>query len=178
MWGIGFSIVQARMRKLLKRLVASPMHKREYLLAQVGGRLVLLAPEAGVPLLFGVFVLGLPIRGSLVTTSIVCLIGALAFGGVGLLLASRARTFEAISGLMNMTMVPMWVLSGVFFSSSNYPQAAQPLIQALPLTALIDALRSVVLDGAGLADVSRELAILAGWGLGGFGIALRVFRWT
>jgi ABC-2 type transport system permease protein len=178
MWGIGFSIVQARMRKLLKRLVASPMRKREYLLAQVGGRLVLLAPEAGVPLLFGVLVLGLPIRGSLMTTSIVCLVGALAFGGVGLLLASRARTFEAISGLMNMTMVPMWVLSGVFFSSSNFPQAAQPLIQALPLTALIDALRSVVLEGAGLAAVSRELAILAGWGLGGFAIALRFFRWT
>ncbi len=178
MWGIGFSIVQARMRKLLKRLVASPMRKREYLLAQVGGRLVLLAPEAGVPLLFGVLVLGLPIRGSLATTSIVCLIGALAFGGIGLLIASRARTFEAISGLMNLSMVPMWVLSGVFFSSSNFPQAVQPLIQALPLTALIDALRSVVLDGAGLAGVWRELAILAGWGLGGFAIALRIFRWT
>ena len=99
MWGIGFSIVQARMRKLLKRLIASPMRKSEYLLAQIGGRLVLLAPEAGVPLLFGVLALGMPIRGSLVTTSIVCLVGALAFGGVGLLLASRARTFEAISGL-------------------------------------------------------------------------------
>jgi ABC-2 type transport system permease protein len=178
MWGIGFAIVQARMRKLLKRLVASPMRKREYLLSQVGGRLILLPPEAGVPLLFGVFVLGLPIRGSIAATSVVCLVGALAFGGIGLLLASRARTFEAISGLMNMTMVPMWVLSGVFFSASNFPQAAQPFIQALPLTALIDALRSVVLDGAGLAAVSRELAILIGWGLGGFAIALRIFRWT
>jgi ABC-type multidrug transport system permease subunit len=178
MWGIGFSIVQARMRKLLKRLVASPMRKREYLLAQIGGRLVLLAPEAGVPLVFGVFILGLPIRGSLLTVSIVCLIGALAFGGIGLLTASRARTFEAISGLMNLAMVPMWVLSGVFFSSSNFPQAVQPLIQALPLTALIDALRSVVLDGAGLAGVARELAILGGWGLGGFALALRIFRWT
>jgi len=178
MWGIGFAIVQSRMRKLLKRLVASPMLKREYLLAQVAGRLVLLAPEAGVPLLFGVLVLGLPVRGSIMTTSIVCLVGALAFGGIGLLLASRARTFEAISGLMNMTMVPMWVLSGVFFSSSNFPQAVQPLIHALPLTALVDALRSVVLDGAGLAAVSRELAVLAGWGLGGFAIALRIFRWT
>jgi ABC-type multidrug transport system permease subunit len=178
MWGIGFSIVQARMRKLLKRLVASPMRKREYLLAQIGGRLVLLAPEAGVPLVFGVFILGLPIRGSLLTVSIVCLIGALAFGGIGLLTASRARTFEAISGLMNLAMVPMWVLSGVFFSSSNFPQAVQPLIQALPLTALIDALRGVVLDGVGLAGVARELAILGAWGLGGFAIALRIFRWT
>ena len=178
MWGIGFSIVQARMRKLLKRLVASPMRKREYLLAQIGGRLVLLAPEAGVPLVFGVFILGLPIRGSLLTVSIVCLVGALAFGGIGLLTASRARTFEAISGLMNLSMVPMWVLSGVFFSSANFPQAVQPFIQALPLTAWIDALRSVVLDGAGLAGVARELAILGGWGVGGFAIALRIFRWT
>ena len=177
MWGIGFSIVQARMRKLLKRLVASPMRKREYLIAQIGGRLVLLAPEAGVPLLFGVVALGLPIRGSIAATSIVCLVGALAFGGIGLLVASRARTFEAISGLMNLAMVPMWVVSGVFFSSSNFPQSMQPLIQALPLTALINALRSVVLEGAGLPAVVRELSVLGAWGIGGFAIALRIFRW-
>ncbi len=177
MWGIGFSIVQSRMRKLLKRLIASPMRKREYLLAQIGGRLVFLAPEAGVPLLFGAFVLGMPIHGSLVSMSVVCLVGALAFGGIGLLLASRARTFEAISGLMNLTMVPMWVGSGVFFSSSNFPQAMQPVIQALPLTALINALRNVVLEGATLAAVARELAVLAAWGIGGFVVALRIFRW-
>jgi len=150
MWGIGFSIVQSRMRKLLKRLVASPMRRSEYLLAQVGGRMVLLAPEAGVPLLFGVFVLGMPIRGSLLSLSVVCLVGALAFGSLGLLLASRARTFEAISGLMNFAMVPMWILSGVFFSSSNFPAAMQPAIQALPLTALNNALRSIVLEGSPL----------------------------
>jgi ABC-2 type transport system permease protein len=96
---------------------------------------------------------------------------------VGLLLASRARTFEAISGLMNLTMVPMWVLSGVFFSSANFPQGVQPLIQALPLTALINALRAVVLEGAGVPGVSRELAVLAAWGIASFGIALKIFRW-
>ena len=177
MWGIGFAIVQARMRKLLKRLVASPMRKREYLLAQVAGRLVLLAPEAGVPLIFGVTVLGMPIRGSILATSMVCLAGALSFGGIGLLLASRARTFEAISGLMNLSTVPMWVVSGVFFSASNFPQPMQPFIQALPLTALVNALREVILEGAGLPSVMRELAILAAWGIGGFVTALRVFRW-
>jgi ABC-2 type transport system permease protein len=177
MWGIGFSIVQARMRKLLKRLIASPMRKSEYLLAQVAGRLVLLAPEAGVPLLFGVIALGMPIRGSLVSITIVSLVGALSFGGVGLLLASRARTFEAISGLMNLTMVPMWVVCGVFFSSANFPQAFQPFIQALPLTALVNALRSVILEGAGLQSVARELAVMAAWGIGGFAVALRFFRW-
>jgi len=177
MWGIGFAIVQARMRKLLKRLVASPMRKSEYLLAQVAWRMVLLPPEAGVPLVFGVFVLGMPVRGSLLSLSVVCLAGALAFGSLGLLLASRARTFEAISGLMNLSMVPMWILSGVFFSSSNFPQAMQPAIQALPLTALNNALRSIVLEGEPLGSVVRELAVLGAWGVGGFALALRLFRW-
>jgi ABC-2 type transport system permease protein len=177
MWGIGFSVVQTRMRKLLKRLIASPMRKHEYLLAQVGGRLVFLAPEAAVPLIFGAIVLGMPIHGSIVAIGIVCLAGALAFGGMGLLLASRARTFEAISGLLNLTMVPMWVLSGVFFSSANFPQPLQPVIQALPLTALVNALRAVVLEGAGVPGVLRELAVLTAWGLASFGIGLRIFRW-
>jgi ABC-type multidrug transport system permease subunit len=177
MWGIGFTIVTARGRKLLKRLAASPMRRHEYLLAQIGGRLVFLAPEAGVPLAFGALVLGLPIRGSIAAISIVSLVGALAFGGIGLLLASRVRTFEAISGLMNLAMVPMWVVSGIFFSSSNFPQALQPVIQALPLTALINALRAVVLEGAGVAGVARELAVLTAWGAASFGIALGMFRW-
>jgi ABC-type multidrug transport system permease subunit len=177
LWGVGFPIVQARMRNLLKRLVASPMRKREYLLAQVIGRLIVLAPEAGAPLVFGVLVLGMPIRGSIAAICILCLIGAFSFGGLGLLLASRVRTFEAISGLMNLSTVPMWVLSGVFFSATNFPQSMQPLIQALPLTALINALRSVILEGTALQGVARELAILGVWGIGSFVIALRIFRW-
>jgi len=177
LWGVGFPIVQARMRNLLKRLVASPMRKREYLLAQVIGRLIVLAPEAGAPLIFGVLVLGMPIRGSIAAISILCLIGALSFGAIGLLIASRVRTFEAISGLMNLATVPMWVLCGVFFSASNFPRTMQPLIQALPLTALINALRSVILEGTGLAGVARELGILGVWGIVSFALALRIFRW-
>ena len=177
LWGVGFTIVQARMRNLLKRLVASPMRKREYLIAQIAGRLVMLPPEAGAPLIFGMLVLGMPVRGSVAAISIVCVIGALAFGGLGLLLASRVRTFEAISGLMNLSTVPMWILSGVFFSATNFPQAMQPLIQALPLTALVNALRSVILEGSALGDVARELAILGAWGIGSFALALRIFRW-
>ena len=177
LWGVGFPIVQARMRNLLKRLVASPMRKREYLLAQIIGRLIVLTPEAGAPLVFGVLVLGMPIRGSIATICLVCLVGAFSFGGLGLLLASRVRTFEAISGLMNLSTVPMWVLSGVFFSATNFPQSMQPLIQALPLTALINALRAVILEGTTLIGVARELAILAAWGLGSFATALAIFRW-
>ena len=109
--------------------------------------------------------------------TVVSLVGALAFGAIGLLTASRVRTFEAISGLMNLLMTPMWILSGVFFSASNFPAALQPLIQALPLTALIDALRMVVLEGATVGEVGGELGLLTFWGFLAFVVALRLFRW-
>jgi ABC-2 type transport system permease protein len=178
MWGIGFSIVQARLRKLLKRLVASPMRRRDYLLSQVLARLLFLIAEVGALVGFGVVALGMPVRGSWIAVSTFALIGALAFGGLGLLVASRARTFEAISGLLNLLMVPMWIFSGVFFSSANFPQAAQPAIQALPLTALNDGLRAVMLEGAPLAALGQELGILIAWGVVSFVVALRIFRWT
>lgn len=177
MWGIGFSIVQARMRKLLKRLVASPMRKREYLLAQLGARLVFLAPEVILPLAFGALALGMPVAGSWAAIAAVSLAGALAFGALGLLTASRARTFEAINGLLNLAMLPMWILGGVFFSAANFPDAVQPFIQVLPLTALIDALRDVVLEGRSLAQVRGDLAILAVWTVVPFPLALKLFRW-
>src|SRR5688572_3069631 len=177
MWGVGFPITQARMRNLLKRFVASPMRRRDYLIAHMFARLLGVTPEVALPLAFGVLAFGMPINGSLVAIAVVGLIGALTFAAVGLLLASRARTFEAISGLMNLAMLPMWVLSGIFFSAANFPEAMQPFVQALPLTALIDALRAVVLDGATLVEVSHELAVLAAWGLIPFALALRLFRW-
>jgi ABC-2 type transport system permease protein len=177
MWGIGFSIVQVRMRKLLKRLVASPMRKRDFLLAQVLARLVFLAPEVVVPLGFAVLALGVPVQGRVVDIAAVCLAGALGFGGLGLLVASRARTFEAINGLLNVFMLPMWLLGGVFFASSNFPDALQPVIQILPLTALNDALRLVILDGDSAAAAGAELLTLGGWGAGSFAVALRIFNW-
>jgi ABC-2 type transport system permease protein len=177
MWGVGFSIVQARMRKLLKRMVASPMQKREYLLAQLLARLLFLAPEVAVPLWFGVLAFGMPVNGSIAAIVVVTLIGALAFGALGLLIGSRARTFEAVSGLMNMAMLPMWLLSGVFFSASNFPETFQPAIQALPLTALVDALRAVVLEGATLQGVFGELVVLTLWTVVPFTVALRIFKW-
>jgi ABC-type multidrug transport system permease subunit len=177
MWGIGFSIVQARIRKLLKRLAASPMRKREYLLAQMLARLVFLAPEVAVPLAFGSLVLGVPVRGSVVTIGAVCVAGAFTFTSLGLLAASRPRTIEAISGVLNLSMLPMWVLCGVFFSASNFPQSIQPLIQALPLTALNDALRAVILEGATLRAVSADLGVLGVWTVVPFALALPLFRW-
>ena len=177
MWGIGFGIVQARMRKLLKRMIASPMRKREYLLAQLIARLAFLPAEVLVPLLFAVIAFGMPVNGSAGAIVVTTLVGTLSFGAIGLLLATRARTIEAISGLMNLVMLPMWILSGVFFSSANFPDAVQPVIHALPLTAQIDALRAIILDGATLADVRRELAVLGIWGVVPFFAALRLFSW-
>jgi len=177
LWGIGFSIVQTRQRKLLKRFSASPMRRRDYLLAQVAARLIFLAPEVGVPLLFGVWALGVPVAGSAFAIAVVAVVGALAFGGLGLLIASRPKTFEAISGILNLVMLPMWMVSGIFFSSTNFPAAAQPIIQALPLTALVDALRAVVLDGASIRGVQGELLGLLIWAVVPFLVALRIFRW-
>ncbi|MBI4886262.1 MAG: ABC transporter permease [Acidobacteria bacterium] len=177
MWGVGFSIVQARLRKLLKRLIASPMRKREYLLAQMIARLVFLVPEALLLLVFGALVLGMPVNGSYGAIAAVCLLGTLSFAGLGLLAASRAASIEGISGILNLSMLPMWVLSGTFFSTSNFPDALQPLIQALPLTALNDALRAVILEGATLRATGPELGLLALWGVVPFVVALRLFRW-
>jgi ABC-type multidrug transport system permease subunit len=178
-WGIAFSIVQARMRKLLKRMVASPMRRSHYLLAQVLARLLFLLPEVAVPLLFGRYVIGMPLRGSLAAVAVVSLAGALSCGGLGVLIASRTKTFEAISGLVNLILLPMWIGSGVFFSASRYPAVLQPFVQALPLTAIVDALRAIILEGASLASpqVATELAIMAAWGIIPFAIALRIFRW-
>ena len=153
------------------------MRKSHYLLAQVLARLLFLLPEVAIPLLFGRYVIGMPLRGSLVALTVVSLVGALSCGAIGLLAASRTKTFEAVSGLVNLILLPMWIASGVFFSASRFPEALQPFVQALPLTALVDALRAVVLEGATLPAVGGELAILAFWGIVPFAIALKVFRW-
>ena len=178
LWGIGFSIVQARTRKLLKRLVATPMRRRDYLVAQMVGRLLFLVPEVVVLVGFAWLVFDVRVRGSLMLFALVALWGTLSFSGLGLLLGSRARTVEAISGLLNVAMVPMWLLSGVFFSTANFPEVFQPAIKAIPLTALNDALRAIALDAAGPSDVILEAGILALWGLVSFAGALRLFRWN
>jgi ABC-2 type transport system permease protein len=177
MWGIGFSLVVARNGNLLKRFVAAPARRSHLLGAQLASRLLFLVPEAGALLLFSYFALDVPIRGSIVLLSVVSLIGALAFSGLGLLTAARPRTIEGVSGLMNLVMVPMWIFSGIFFSTERFPAAMQPFVQALPLTALNDALRAVMLDGAGVAGVLADVAILAVWGFISFAMALKIFRW-
>jgi len=177
MWSIGFALVQQRSGKLLKLFVASPMRRWQLLAAHVGARLVFLALEVAVLVGFAVLVLDVPLVGSIVSLALACVLGAFAFVGLGILVASRAKTIEGVSGIMNFVMFPMWIFSGVFFSNERFPAAIQPLIQALPLTALNDALRGVMLDGASLAALAPELGILALWAAVCFALALKLFRW-
>lgn len=177
LWGVGFAIVNARTKKLLKQLIATPMSRTHYLVSHVLSRLVFLALESTALVVFGWVAFGVVVRGSILALAAIAVIGALSFGGLALLVSSRARTIEAVSGLLNVVMLPMWVLSGVFFAASNFPDVMQPFIQALPLTALIDALRGVVNEGSSLAAVSGEIGILTAWGLASFALALKLFRW-
>lgn len=180
LWGIGFFLVNLRIGKLLKCFIATPMPRRDFLGAILASRLTFLIPDVSVLLLLGAVVFHMPIRGNLLVFFLVDVIGALAFAGIGLLIASRAGTTETVSGLMNLVMLPMYLLSGVFFSTENFGKTAQPFIQALPLTQLVNALRAVLLDGAGLFqyDVLMAVVILAAWAAGTFYLALRIFRWN
>jgi len=176
-WGIGFAIVDSRSKRLLKRFMATPMSRAEYLMAFLLSRLAFLVVEVVTLLGFGALVFGVPLRGSIIELSVICLVSALAFGGLGLLIASRAKTVEGVSGLMNLVMLPMWIFSGVFFSSSNFPSVVQPVIKALPLTAVNDALRANMLEGTSIAGLGLEMAIITGWLVVSFVAALKLFRW-
>lgn len=176
-WGLGFAIVDARRRKLMKRIIATPMPRHLFLGSFLAWRMLLLPVEVGVPVVFGALAFGVPVRGGMVDLVVISVVGSLAFAAIGLLIASRAKTIEAVSGLMNFVMLPMWVLSGVFFSAERFPDAMQPFIAILPLSALIDALRSSMLQGVPLTGVGTELAILGAWTVSCFAVALRIFRW-
>ena len=178
MWGVGFALVDMRQRKLLKRFVGTPMRRGDFLLALMSSRLVLMVIEIGLLLTLGVLVFHMKVLGSIFTILLVGAVGALAFGGVGLLTASRAQKIESVSGLMNLVMMPMWIFSGVFFSYERFPAAIQPLIKALPLTALNDALRASILEGTPLIRQWPRLLIMIVWGGVSFALALRWFRWA
>src|SRR5438270_2103905 len=177
LWGVGFSVVQARTKKLLKRYMATPMRRSHYLLSFVLSRLAFLFVEVAALVGFAWWMFDVGVRGSVGALTFITVLGALSFNGLGMLVASRARTIEAVSGLMNLVMLPMWMLSGTFFSYARFPEVMQPFVRALPLTALNDALRAVMIDGTGVIRLGVPLAIVAGWGAVSFGVALKIFRW-
>ena len=176
-WGMGFSIVEARQKKLLKRLVASPMPRWQYMASFILSRLAMLVIEVVVFVGFARLAFGVPLRGSLLDLGLICLVTSLAFSALGLLIASRAKTMETASGLMNLVMLPMWILSGVFFSATRFPAMIQPIVRALPLTAAIDALRSNMLQGIGISHLTMEIGILLAWLVVPFAVTMKIFRW-
>jgi ABC-type multidrug transport system permease subunit len=178
MWSIGFALVDMRQRKLLKRFVATPMRRSDFLLALAGGRLALMVTEVGLLLAFGALIFHIRVLGALISIFLLSAVGAVGFAELGLLTASRAQKIESVSGLINLIMMPMWIFSGVFFSYERFPAAIHPFIKALPLTALNDALRATILEGVPLATQGGRMLILALWGSISFVLALRWFRWT
>jgi len=177
LWGVGFVIVDMRIRKLLKRFIATPMKKHQFLAGIMLSRFIFMVPEIVILLLFARIAFGVRVQGSLFAVMIFVFLGAFTFSGVGLLVASRAKTLETVSGLMNVVMLPMWILSGIFFSSERFPAAVQPLINMLPLTPLISALRAVILEGHSLVQLWPQVVVLAVWGVVTFALSLRWFRW-
>jgi ABC-2 type transport system permease protein len=176
-WGMGFSIVESRQKKLLKRLVASPMPRWQYLASYLLSRLSMLVIEVVGFLGFARLVFGVPFRGSMWQLGLLCVLTSVAFSALGLLVASRATTMEAASGLMNLVMLPMWILSGVFFSATRFPAVIQPVVRALPLTAAIEAFRGNMLQGTSLGQLTPQIGILLAWLVVSFAISLRIFRW-
>ena len=177
LWGVGFAVVQARTKGLLKRFLATPMRKSQYLMSYMVSRLAFLVLEVATLVGFGWVMFDVGVRGSLGALALLTVVGAFSFAGLGLLVASRAKTVEAVSGLMNLVMLPMWILSGTFFSYARFPEAMQPVVQALPLTALNDALRGVMIDGASLTRVAAPLGVVVAWGVVSVAVALKIFRW-
>ncbi len=177
MWGIGYLIVEMRTKKLVKRMLATPMRRGDFLASFVAMRALFVLLEVPVLFGFGWVAFGVRVVGSPLLLLGVAMLGALSFAGIGLLVSSRAQNTQTVGGLMNLVMMPMFVGSGVFFSAGKFPDALQPFVRALPLTALNDALRAVVNEGAGIVDIARPLALLAGMGIVSFALALKLFRW-
>jgi ABC-2 type transport system permease protein len=178
MWGAAFNIVNARQRKLLKRLAATPMRRSDYLLSYRVSGLVFVPLQVLVLFAFARLTFGVTIHGSAISVLALSLLGSWSFAGLGLLCASRAQNSETANGLINLVTLPMMVLSGVFFSSSRFPKVLQPAIRLLPMSAFNDALRHVVNDGTSIFAQGFPVAVLAGWAVVGSVVAVRIFRWT
>lgn len=177
-WGLGWTLVQMRGGKLLKRLVATPMRRGDFLLSFLLSRSVLALLEVLFYVAFAWGLFGVTVRGSLLALAGVGLLGSASFGGLTLLVTCRASSSEAANGLMNLVTLPMMVLSGVFFSANRFPAWMQPVVQVLPLTALNDSLRAIMTDGVSVLALGRQLLVLVLWGLVPFALAVRYFRWT
>ena len=177
MWGVGYSLVVARKRRLLRRYAVTPMRRSHFLLSFFFSRGMFLVLEVGALLVFGVVAFHSVVVGSVLAVYALAFLGAAAFAAISLVIGARVENTESANGWMNFVQLPMWVLSGVLFSYERFPEWLHPAIRALPLTALVDALRAIVNQGASLLSCWPQIAVLLGWTAAGFAVSLRTFRW-
>lgn len=177
MWGISYGIIDKRSKKLLRRMVATPMKKSHYLIALLTVRITLNLIEALVLLLFALIVFKMQIQGSISALILLFLTGNIAFAGLAILISSHTSNTEVGNGLINAVVMPMMVLSGIFFSYHNFPDWSIPVIEKLPLTMLTDGMRSIFNEGAGWSQVALPILILTTIGVVLFGAGLKIFKW-
>jgi len=178
LFGIGFLFVDMRVKKLLKRLLATPMKKQDLFLSVAIARFAFVVVDVVFFLTFAYFAFDITVRGNWLALALLVVLGAFCFSGIGLLIGSRASRMEVAAGLMNAVMMPSWLLCGVFFSAKNYPDWMQPAIQALPLTQLNNGLRAVINDGGGLESIWLPALVLLAWTVGSFVAARKLFKWV
>jgi len=177
LWGVGYGMVAERSKKLMRRFATTPLSRTQFIASYIISRLAFLALEVAFLIGFGALVFDVEVQGNVGLLMLVALLGVMCFTGFAVLCASRTASVEVVSGFVNALTLPMWLLSGTFFSYERFPEVLQPIIRVLPLTALNDALRAITNDGAGVAAIAPQLAILAGWGTVTFVIGVRLFRW-
>jgi len=177
MWGVGYAIVDMRIRRLLKRYMATPMKRSHFLLSMLLSRLVFMIPQIVLTLMVAYWVFDVRVYGSIAALIFLVVLGAFEFAAVGLMVGSRAQTVETASGLMNFVMLPMYTVCGAFFPYEKFPEVFHPFIRCLPLTPIIDSLRSVITDGESLLAQWPEILVMLFWCVIPFSIAMLIFRW-
>jgi ABC-2 type transport system permease protein len=177
LWGISWNLIETRMKKLLRRMVATPMKKYIFLTSLMVTRIILGSLETILLIAFAWFYFGTEISGSITAFALVFLSGVLAFTGIGILTASRTDKSEVGNGLINAVTLTMTILSGIFFNYHNFPEWAVSFIQYLPLTILADATRAIFIESATIDDVALPIGILTVTGLVTFAGGLKIFKW-
>jgi ABC-2 type transport system permease protein len=177
MWGISYGIIEKRSKKLLRRLVATPMKKSHFLIALITVRITMNFIESLVLFLFALFAFKMTIQGNISALILIFLSGNIAFAGIAVFVSSHTSNTEVGNGLINFVVFPMMVLSGIFFSYQNFPDWSLPFIKNLPLTMLTDGIRSIFNEGAGYHEVTMPILILLATGALFFSVGLKIFKW-
>ena len=177
MIGTATSVARYRELKILKRIVVTPLPSSRFIAAQVGARLMLAAVQTGL-----IMIVGLALGGRLGSgwplLFIIATLGNLIFLSLGFAIAGRAESVDAANNTTQLVTHPLMILSGAFFPTDSMPGWLQPVADLLPLTPLIDSMRAIALQDAGITDIGSELALIGAWIVVGLGLARITFRFT